>query len=61
MAYLGDYAEDYTTLAFSFTTRASTGIPTVLAGSPVISIYKGSSTTPKTSAESYITLTIDFD
>jgi len=60
--YLGDYAEDYATLNHKFTTRALTGIPTVLAGSPVISVYKGSATaTEKTSAEAYITLTVDFD
>lgn len=59
--YLGDYAEDYATLTFTFSTRKDTGLPTVLSGSPVISVYKGSSTTPKTSAEAYITLTIDFN
>ncbi len=63
MSYLGDYAEDYATLNFAFTSRAfATGTPTVLAGTPVISVYKGSATgTEKTSAESYITLSVDFD
>ena len=58
---LGDYAENYTKLNFTFTTRKDTGLPTVLAGSPVISVYKGSNVTPKTSAESYITLDIDYN
>ena len=61
MSYLGDYKEDYTKLNFMFTTRKDTGLPTVLTGSPVITIYKGSSTFGKTSAESYITLDIDFN
>lgn len=61
MQYLGDYEDDYSTLNFTFTTLANaTDTPTVLAGSPVITVYKGSSTTGKTSAESYITLDIDF-
>lgn len=61
MAYLGDYAEDYATMTFTFSTRKDTGLPTVLTGSPVITIYKGTSVTGKTSAESYVTLTIDFN
>ena len=60
--YIGDYKEDYATLNHKFTTRALTGIPTQLAGSPVVSVYKGSATdSEKTSAESYITLAVDFD
>jgi len=60
--YIGDYAEDYATLNHKFTTRALTGVPTQFAGSPVLSIYKGSATgTEKTSAEAYITLGVDFD
>ncbi len=60
---LGDYEEDYATLNFHFSTlRDDTGAPIVLAGSPQVSVYKGSATaTEKTSAESYITLDIDFD
>lgn len=47
------------TLDFKFTTRAfATGVPTVLAGSPVIEIYEDNSTTQITAAE---TLTVDFD
>lgn len=53
---------DYTlesTLDFKFTSRAfATGIPTVLAGSPVIEIYEDNSTTQITGAE---TLTVSFD
>ncbi|KKM96465.1 hypothetical protein LCGC14_1177860 [marine sediment metagenome] len=63
MQYLGDYEDNYATLNFTFTTRTdATDTPAVLAGSPVISVYKGSATgTEKTSAEAYITLDIDFD
>jgi len=63
MLELGDYLDDYATLNFTFTTVPdATLIPTVLAGSPVIAVYKGSATgTEKTSAEAYITLDIDFD
>lgn len=47
------------TLDFKFTTRAfATGIPTVLAGSPVVEIYEDDSDTQITDAE---TLTLDFD
>lgn len=53
---------DYTlgdTLDIKFTTRAfATGIPTTLAGSPVISAYPGNSTTQITTG---ITLSVDFD
>ena len=63
MPYLGDYEDNYATLNFTFTTRTdATDTPAVLAGTPVISVYKGSATgTEKTSAEAYITLDIDFD
>lgn len=60
--YLGDYTEDATNLNFSFTTRNTSGVPTVLAGTPVIAVYKANETgTEKTSAETYITLAVDFD
>lgn len=63
MQYLGDYLDDYATLNFTFHTfRWDTGASTTLANTPVISVYKGSATgTEKTSAESYITLDVDFD
>ena len=47
------------TLYFNFTTRAfATGIPTVLAGTPVISIYEDNSTTQITAG---ITLIVSLD
>jgi len=47
------------TLDFKFTTRAfATGIPAVLAGSPVIEVYEDNSTTQITAGE---TLSVDFD
>lgn len=56
--YLGDFRLG-DTLDFKFcTTSASTGAPTQLAGSPVISAYPGNSTTQLTAG---ITLTVDFD
>ena len=59
---LGDYVEDFATLNFMFAIpRDDTGAPIVLAGSPVISVYKGSNTTQRTSAEADITLDIDYD
>lgn len=59
--YLGNLTEDQT-IDFDFHTTDSTGAPITLAGTPVISVYKGNATgTEKTSAEVYITLTVDFD
>ncbi len=61
MTYLGDYAEDYATLNFKFTTRDAqgTGIPPfTLAGTPVVSVYKGSGTSASTAG---ITLAVDFN
>jgi hypothetical protein len=58
MSYLGDYTEDYTTLNFKFTTRDGTGLPTTLAGIPVLSVYKGNDVAQSTVG---ITLTVDFD
>lgn len=53
-----DYAIE-TTFDIKFTTRSfSTGSPTQLAGSPVISAYPNNSTTQLTAG---ITLTVDFD
>jgi hypothetical protein len=43
---------------FKFTTVDGTGLPTTLAGSPVVSVYKNNSTTQSTSG---VTLTVDFD
>lgn len=61
MMNLGDLAEDQA-VNFDFHTTDATGAPITLAGSPVVSVYKDDATgTEKTSAEAYITLTIDFD
>jgi hypothetical protein len=59
--YFGNLVEDQT-INFDFHTVNATGLPTTLAGTPVISVYKDNATgTEKTSAETYITLTVDFD
>lgn len=55
--YLGDYVLA-ATIYHKFTTRGTTGLPTTLAGSPALSVYKTNSTTESTSG---ITLTVDFD
>ena len=55
------YLDDYNlsaTIDFKFTTRKSTGLPTQLAGSPAVSVYKTNSTTQTTTG---VTLTVDFD
>lgn len=57
MAYLGDFRLG-DTLDFKFCTVQSTGAPTTLAGSPVISAYPSNSTTQLTAG---ITLSVDFD
>jgi hypothetical protein len=56
MSYHGDFALE-STFDVKFTTGVN-GIPTVLAGSPVISAYIGNGTTQITAG---ITLTADFD
>jgi len=58
MKYLGDYAEDYATLNFKFSTHKADGTPITLAGSPVVSVYKANGTTQSTAG---ITLSVDFD
>lgn len=57
MAYLGDFTLGET-LDFRFTTVGTTGAPTTLAGTPVVSAYVGNSTTQITAG---ITLSVDFD
>lgn len=57
MAYLGDITLGET-LDFKFSTVGTTGAPTTLAGTPVVSAYVGNSTTQITAG---ITLTVDFD
>lgn len=58
MQYLGDYAEDYATLNFKFSTHKADGTPIALAGTPAVSVYKGNGTTQSTAG---ITLSVDFD
>jgi len=59
---LGDYEAGASNLNFKFYTKSPAGMPSTLGGSPVISVYKANeSGTEKTSAESYISLTVDFD
>ncbi len=56
--YLGDFKEDGD-LFFKFTSRAfATGIPTVLAGSPVLSVFIDENTTGKTTTEAYFDLDV---
>lgn len=56
--YLGDFKAG-ATVSFKFTTyKPSTGAPFVLAGTPVVSVYKSNNTTETTTG---VTLTVDFD
>jgi hypothetical protein len=56
--YLGDFKEDGDVF-FKFTTRAfATGIPTVLANTPVLSVFIDENTTGKTTAETYFDLDV---
>jgi hypothetical protein len=57
MAYIGDIRLGET-IDTKFCTVTTTGAPTQLAGSPVISAYPGNSTTQLTAG---ITLSVDFD
>lgn len=57
MSYLGDFVLG-DTLDFKFTTVNTSGVPTTLTGTPVISAYPGNSTTELTAG---IALTADFD
>lgn len=55
--YIGDFNPG-DTIDFDFTTRNSSGVPTTLAGTPAVSVYKGNSTTESTAG---VTLTVDYD
>lgn len=57
MSYRGDLRLG-DTLDFTFATVGTTGAPTTLAGTPVVSAYVGNGTTEITAG---ITLTVDFD
>lgn len=56
--FLGDYAEDYPTLNFKFTTRTLAGAPATLTGG-VVKVYKASATDSETATG--VTLAADFD
>ena len=59
--YLGDFKEDGD-IFFKFTTRKfGTGATFLLAGSPVLSVYVDEGTSPKTTAEAYFDLDVDFN
>jgi len=59
MSYIGDYAEDYATLNFKFTTVDATGVPVTLTGAPAsVAVYVANDLTPVTDG---VTLTVDFD
>lgn len=57
MSHLGDFLLG-TTIYVWFTSRNTTPVPTTLSGSPVVSVYKNTSTTESTTG---VTLTADFD
>ncbi len=57
MQYLGDYAEDYATLNFKFSTHQTDGTPITLSGTPVISVYKANNPAQATAG---ISLNTDF-
>lgn len=57
MSYLGDFALS-SNVDLHFTTVNTSGVPTQLAGTPVVSAYPDNSTTQLTAG---ITLTVDFD
>lgn len=57
MSYQGDILED-ATITFSFSTRDTAGLPTTLAGTPVLSVYKDTGTTESVAG---ITLSVDHD
>jgi len=56
MSYLGNFAEDSTSLTFKFTSRNTTGEASALS-SGLVDVYKGSSTSPTTAG---VTLTSTF-
>lgn len=58
MKYLGDYAEDYATLNFKFTTHQADGTPYAMADTPVVSVYKANDITQSVAG---VTLSQAFD
>ena len=60
--YLGNYKEDATALNFKHTTKNAAEVPFTLAGSPVITVYRGSSTANKIdSSGAAISIVVDHD
>ena len=57
MSWIGDFAAE-STFDTKFTTVSTTGAPTQLAGTPVISAYEDNGLVQITAG---ITLTVDFD
>lgn len=57
MGYVGDFLAA-SSVALGFNTVSTAGVPTTLAGTPTVAVYKNSSTTESTSG---VTLTVDFD
>lgn len=57
MKYFGDILAA-STLTFFFNTKDASNVPTTLAGTPVCSVYKDSSSTESTAG---VTLSVDFD
>lgn len=57
--YFGDFAEDYATLEFMFSSRRfTTGVPFTLAGTPSLAVYAQGSLVQSTAG---VTLTVDYD
>ena len=57
MSYQGNLVEDQI-LDFAFTSRGSTGLPTILLGTPALSVYKANSDAETITG---VTLTVSFD
>jgi hypothetical protein len=57
VSYLGDFPTS-ASVRVQFNSHTAAGTPSTLSGSPVISVYKGGSTTESTSG---VTLTVDYD
>jgi hypothetical protein len=57
MPDLGNRAED-STIDFTFLTTNTSAVPTTLAGTPVVSVYKANGATESVAG---VTLTVDFD
>ena len=58
MSYIGDYQENNETLSFKFMTKNVSAVPTTLAGTPVVSVYKANDLVQSVAG---VTLIVDFD